>query len=68
MTEVQKQVFYKKGLLKNFAKFAEKQQRRSFFFNKVAGLEGFCKKAVLKDFANFTRNSCEIHDSAGASF
>ena len=39
--KVQKQppkVFYKKGVLRNFAKFTWKQLCQSFFFNKVAGL------------------------------
>ena len=32
-------VFYKKGVLKNFAKFTGKHLRQSLIFNKVAGLE-----------------------------
>ena len=39
--KVQKQppkVFYKKGVLRNFAKFTGKQLCQSFFLNKVAGL------------------------------
>ena len=36
------EVFYKKGVLKNFAKFTEKHLRQSLFFNKVAGLQ-FCE-------------------------
>ena len=38
---VQKQppeVFYKKGVLKNFAKFTGKHLCQSLFFNKVAGI------------------------------
>ena len=31
------QVFWKKGVLRNFAKFTGKQLRQSLFFNKVAG-------------------------------
>ena len=31
-------VFYKKDVLKNFAKFAGKHLRQSIFLNKVAGL------------------------------
>ena len=31
-------VFYKKGILRNFAKFTGTQPCQSFFFNKVAGL------------------------------
>ena len=33
------QVFYKKGVLKNFAKFTGKNLCESLFFDKVAGLE-----------------------------
>ena len=37
------QLFYKKGVLKNLAKFTGKHLRQSLFFNKVAGLlQGFC--------------------------
>ena len=32
------EVFYKKGDLKNFAKFTEKHLGRSLFFNKIADL------------------------------
>ena len=32
-------VFYKKGVLKNFAKFTGKHLRQSLIFNKVAVLE-----------------------------
>ena len=32
------EVFCKKGVLKNFAKFTEKHLCQSIFFNKVAGL------------------------------
>ena len=42
---VQKQpqeVFYKKGVLKNFAKFTRKHQRQSLFCNKVAGPGSLC--------------------------
>ena len=40
-TTTQKQppeVFYKKGVLKNFTKFTGKHLCQSLFFNKVAGL------------------------------
>ena len=40
--QVQKQppeVFYKKGVLKNFLNFTGKHLRQSLFFNKVAGPE-----------------------------
>ena len=33
------EVFYKKAVLRNFAKFTGKQLCQSLFFNKVAGLE-----------------------------
>ena len=32
------EVFCRKGVLRNFAKFTGKQLRQSFFFNKVTGL------------------------------
>ena len=32
------EVFYKKGVLRNFAKFGEKQPCLRLYFNKVAGL------------------------------
>ena len=31
------EVFFEKGVLKNFAKFTREHQCQSFFFNKVAG-------------------------------
>ena len=34
------EVFCKKGILRNFAKFIGKHQCQSLFFNKVAGLRG----------------------------
>ena len=34
----QPEVFCKKGVLRNFAKFTGKHQRQSLFFNKVADL------------------------------
>ena len=33
-------VFFKKGLLRNFAKFTGKHLCQSLFFNKVAGIRG----------------------------
>ena len=33
------QVFYKKGVFKNFAKFTAKQLCRSFFFDKISGIK-----------------------------
>ena len=41
MANVQKQppeLFYEKGVLRNFTKFTEKLLRQSLFFNKIAGL------------------------------
>ena len=35
------EVFYKKGVLRNFAKFTEKHLCQGLFFNKVAGLQHF---------------------------
>ena len=42
------EVFYKKGALKNVAKFTEKHLCQSLFFNKVAGLRpaAFLKKKL----------------------
>ena len=36
------EVFYKKGVLRNFAKFKRKNLCQSLFFNKVAGLGTVC--------------------------
>ena len=45
------EVFCKKGVLRNLAKFTGKRQRQSLFFNKVAGLRpeacNFNKKETL---------------------
>ena len=38
------EVFYKKGVLRNFTKFTPKHLCQSLFFNKVAGLRPFCNK------------------------
>ena len=40
------EVFCKKGVLRNFAKFTGKHRRQSLFFNKVAGLRA---ESVLKN-------------------
>ena len=64
-------VFYKKGVLRNFTKFTGKHLCQSLFFNKVAGLTPLCSDFVITDywvlfdFVNY-RNSkllhiCEIH-------
>ena len=50
MLQGQKQppeVFYKKGVLKNFAKFPGKHLCQSLFFNKAAGLPGTLLKKIL---------------------
>ena len=36
---VRPEVFYKKGVLKNFVKFTGKHLCQSLFFNKIAGLK-----------------------------
>ena len=51
------EVFYKKGILKNFAKFTEKDLRQSLFFNKVAGYS-FIKKETIAQM--FSCEFCEI--------
>ena len=50
MTEIQKQppeVFHKKGVLKNFAKFTGKNLRHGLIFNKVEGLRDSGTNAFL---------------------
>ena len=61
-SEAQKQppeVFCKKGVLKNFAKFIGKHLCQSLLFNKVAGLRPatVLKKETLVNFAKFLRSS-----------
>ena len=41
------EVFYKKGVFRNFTKFTQKQLRQSLFFNKVAGLRLFLNSFSL---------------------
>ena len=51
------EVFYKKGVVKNFTKFAEKHRFQNLFFNKVASLRPstlFKKEALAQVF------SCEF--------
>ena len=43
---IRPEVFCKKGVLRNFAKFTGKHLRQSLFFNKVAGLRA---ESVLKN-------------------
>ena len=66
------EVFYKKGVPRNFAKFIGKQLCQSLFFNKVAGLRPatLLKKRLWRrcfsvNFAKFIRtpflqNTCEM--------
>ena len=57
-----KELFSKKGVLKNFAKFTGKYLRQILFFNKVAGLRlqacNFIKKETLAQV--FSCEFCEI--------
>ena len=59
-TEAVTNVFYKKGILKNFAKFTRKHLCQSLSFNKVAGLrpatlskKRFCHRRLPVNFMNF---------------
>ena len=54
------EVFRKKGVLRNFAKFTGKHLRQSLFFNKVAGLRPATslKKETLAQV--FSCEFCEI--------
>ena len=57
-TDGQKQspeVFYKKGVLKNFTKFTGKHQYQSLFFDKVAGLRDSGTSFFLVNFVKFLR-------------
>ena len=56
------EVFYKKVVLRNFAKFTRKHLRQRVFFNKVAGLrfaslskKGLWHRCFLVNFAKFLR-------------
>ena len=53
---MRQEVFHKKDILKNFAKFTGKQRCQGLFFNKVAGLipATLLKKETLQVF------SCEF--------
>ena len=42
-----REVFYGKGVLRNFAKFTGKHLCQSLFFNKVAGLRPVAKNEVI---------------------
>ena len=52
--------FYKKGVVKNFAKFTGKHLRQSLFLNKVAGL---IKKEILPQVF-----SCEFREAFKNTF
>ena len=56
------EVFYKKGVLGNFAKFTGKHMCRSFFLNSAAGLrpatllkKGLLHRCFIVNFAKFLR-------------
>ena len=60
------EVFYKKGVLKIFAKITGKHLPRSLFFNKVADMNFFLKKRFRHrcfpvKFARFLRNLFTEH-------
>ena len=38
LRSIRQEVFYEKGVLRNFTRFLEKHLRQSFFFDKAAGL------------------------------
>ena len=57
-------VFYKKGVLRNIAKFTGKHPFQSLFFNKVAGLmpanllkKRLCYRCFPVNFAKFLKTS-----------
>ena len=57
------EVFFKKGILRNFAKFTGKRLCQSLFFDKVAGLRPanlFLKKTLAQVFS---REFCEISNT-----
>ena len=55
------EVFYKKGVHRNFTKFTGKHLCQSIFFNKVAGLCNFIKKETLAQV--FYCEFCEISNN-----
>ena len=52
------EVFCRKGVLRNFAKFTGKHLRQRLFFNKVAGLCEFCKISKNTFFLQNTSGGC----------
>ena len=57
------EVFCRKGILRNFAKFTGKHLYQSLFVNKVVGCATLLKKKLLQwcfsiNFAKFLRTSC----------
>ena len=66
------EVFYKKGALKNFAKFTGNHLCQSLFFNKVAGLrpatlfkKRLCHRCFPVNFAQFLRTLFSQNNSGG---
>ena len=54
------EVFYKKGALRNFAKFLGKHLCQSLFCNKVAGLRLVTGNVSFQLSINFAKNICEL--------
>ena len=55
------EVFYRKGVLRNFEKFTEKHLSQSLFFNKVAGLRLTFSCYFLNDVAGY-HESAKTHN------
>ena len=53
------EVFCRKGVLRNFAKFTGKHLRQNLFLNKIAGLrtskKRLCRRCFPVDFAKYIR-------------
>ena len=68
------EVFCKRGVLKNFAKFTGKQLCQSLFFNKVAGGAcNFIKKESLAqvfscEFCEISKNTFFLQNASGGCF
>ena len=58
------EMFYKKGVLKSFAKFTEKHQGQSLYFNEAAGLRlvssYIWKKVSLDNFKTYYGKKVKI--------
>ena len=50
------EVFFRKGVLRNFAKFAGKHQCQSLFFNKVAGVRPLAQ-VFSCEFCEISKNT-----------